>query len=407
MGLSRLLRGAFCAALLLSSSPAAGTVAAGDGEADATALRRRAGDSRPQPRQTPPAPPARFYTNPVFDYDFPDPTVIRASDGWYYAYATQGPVGDKVHNIQAARSRDLVNWERLPDVLPAKPNWASETQLFWAPDVHQRGRTFFMYYSGGLNPGLAEKFKRENNAAGSEEGVFCLGVATSPRPEGPFSDSGRPLKCGLSFVHIDPMAFDDPKTGRKYLYWGSGFQSIRAQELAADRLGFKPGSRPVELVRADKGVPFHTLIEGAWVTKRGDWYYLFYSGENCCHGPLQEIKYAAMVARSRSATGPFRTLGEVGGAADSTILRRGERWIAPGHNSVFTDDAGQHWIAYHAIDVKRPHLENEISGDRAVRRVMLIDRLVWRGGWPRVEGGGPSEGRVPAPVVRAAGGRGR
>ena len=30
---------------------------------------------------------AATYTNPVFDQDFPDPTVLRASDGYYYAYA--------------------------------------------------------------------------------------------------------------------------------------------------------------------------------------------------------------------------------------------------------------------------------------------------------------------------------
>lgn len=342
---------------------------------------------------------AAVFANPVFDHDFPDPTVIRASDGWFYAYATQGPVGSAVHNFQAARSRDLVRWERLPDALPAKPKWASETQLFWAPDVHQRGRTFFMYFSAGLNPGPAEQFRKEQGAAGSKEGVFCLGVATSPRPAGPFVDSGRPLKCGLSFVNIDPMAFDDPKTGKKLLYWGSGFQPIRVQELADDRLSFKAGSEATELVRADKSVPFQTLVEGAWVVERGGWYYLFYSGENCCHGPLQEIRYAAMVARSRSATGPFQTLAGATGARDSAILRRSAEWVAPGHNSVVRDDRGQDWIAYHAISVARPYLDAEIGGDRAVRRPMLIDRLEWRGGWPLVPGGRPSS-KARAPFVR-------
>ncbi len=337
------------------------------------------------------------FTNPVFDEDFPDPTVVRTPTGWFYAYATQGPVGGGVHNIQAARSRDLVRWERAPDAMPVKPPWASQTQLFWAPDVHLRGRTYFMYFSGGLNPDLADKLKRESAVPESKEGVFCLGVATSRAPGGPFRPSARPLKCGLSFVNIDPMAFDDPATGRKYLYWGSGFQPIRVQELAADRMSFKPGSRAVELVRADKSVPFQTLIEGAWVVLRGGWYYLFYSGENCCHGPLQEIKYAAMVARSRRPTGPFETLRDATGAADSTILKRSERWIAPGHNSTFTDDAGQEWIAYHAIDVRRPYLEKEMGGDRSVRRVMLIDRLEWRDGWPRVPGGKPSEAMQPSP----------
>jgi arabinan endo-1,5-alpha-L-arabinosidase len=343
---------------------------------------------------------ARDFTNPVFDFDFPDPTVIRASDGWAYAYATQGPVEGRMHNIQLARSRDLVTWERMPDALPSKPAWASQTQLFWAPDVHQRGRIFYMYFSAGLDPERAAAFKKSLNAESSTEGVFCLGVATSKTPGGPFADIGQPLKCGLSFVNIDPMAFDDPKTGRKYLYWGSGFQPIRVQELSRDRLSFKPGSEPKELVRADKNIPFQTLIEGAWVTMRGGFYYLFYSGENCCHGPLQEIKYALMVARSRSATGPFETLAEATDRKDSVILHRNEMWIAPGHNSIFTDDAGQDWTAYHAINVNKPYLAAEISGDRKVSRVMLIDRIIYRGGWPQVEAGTPSTVKRRAPELR-------
>ena len=349
---------------------------------------------------------ADFYTNPVFDSDFPDPTVVRASDGWFYAYATQGPVGDGVHNIQLARSRDLIGWERMPDALPTKPVWASTTQLFWAPDVHQRGRTFYMYFSGGLDPERAAQFKKEAGDPESKEGVFCLGVATSRKAAGPFAPRERPLKCGLSFVNIDPMAFDDPATGKKYLYWGSGFQPIRVQELSDDRLSFKEGSGAVELVRADKNVPFQTLVEGAWVTYRGGFYYLFYSGENCCHGPLQEIKYAALVARARKPVGPFETFADATKAKDSAVLRRNDVWIAPGHNSVFTDDDGQDWVAYHAIDVRRPYLSAEISGDRSVRRVMLIDRLEYRDGWPRVETGTPSKTKQRAPVVRARRGAG-
>src|SRR5215217_7700288 len=49
------------------------------------------------------------YTNPIFDFDFPDPSILQATDGWYYAYATQGITPEfKYENIQAARSRDLV-----------------------------------------------------------------------------------------------------------------------------------------------------------------------------------------------------------------------------------------------------------------------------------------------------------
>jgi beta-xylosidase len=39
------------------------------------------------PAASPPA--ARTYVNPILDADFPDPAVIEAPDGYYYAYYTQ------------------------------------------------------------------------------------------------------------------------------------------------------------------------------------------------------------------------------------------------------------------------------------------------------------------------------
>lgn len=357
-------------------------------------------NSRDRDRARPKRKPiARAYTNPVFDTDFPDPTVIFATDGWFYAYATQTILDGRSFNIQVARSRDLVNWTHLPDALPVKPAWANRTQQFWAPDAHQRGNKFYMYFSAVLNSDLAEQFKKENNAESSREEVFCLGVATSQAPAGPFTDSGKPLKCGLSFVNIDPMAFDDPKTGKKYLYWGSGFQPIKVQELSDDRLSFKPGSEPVDLIKPDKRIEYRTLVEGAWVIERNGYYYLFYSGDNCCQGPPQKIKYAIMVARSANATGPFEPLAAGAGRSDSVILKRNDRWLAPGHNSIVRDGAGQDWIIYHAISDRQPFQTGEVGGERNVRRVMLIDPLIYRDGWPQIKNATPSRAQQAAPIA--------
>src|SRR6478672_10468168 len=73
------------------------------------------------------------YVNPILDWDFPDPAVIHAPDGYYYAYATQTLRGENWVNIQVARSTDLIHWDHLGDALPDKPDWALETQDFWAP----------------------------------------------------------------------------------------------------------------------------------------------------------------------------------------------------------------------------------------------------------------------------------
>jgi arabinan endo-1,5-alpha-L-arabinosidase len=326
---------------------------------------------------TPDAAPAT-YANPVLDSDFPDPAVLRTADGYYYAYATQTERPGGMINLQVARSRDLVAWEHLGDALPVKPGWASRTQDFWAPDVVERGGTYYLYYSA-----------KPDAALDDPERGLCLAVATASRPEGPFTDIGRPLQCGPSFVNIDPMAFDDPATGRRLLYWGSGFGPIKVQELAEDRISFAPGSRPTDLVgvdATDEPTNYRRLVEGAWVILRDGYYYLFFSGDNCC-GP--NLHYAAMVARSRSATGPFEVLPERGGV----ILERRGTWSGPGHNSVVRDSAGTDWIVYHAVDLRRTRSRE--TAEINTRRIMLIDRLVWIDGWPRVAG--PSEGPQPAP----------
>src|SRR5438067_843371 len=63
-----------------------------------------------------------------------------------------------------------------------------------------------------------------------------------------------------------------------------------------------------------------------------------------------------------------------------------------------TDDRGQRWIVYHAIDRNRPFLDAPFGVNR---RPMLIDRLDWVRGWPVVRGGcGPSDSLQPGPVVR-------
>jgi arabinan endo-1,5-alpha-L-arabinosidase len=320
------------------------------------------------------------YVNPVLDADFPDPAVIQAPDGYYYAYATQTLRDGQWINIQVARSTNLVDWEDLGDALPQKPSWAQNTQDYWAPSVIYDGSTYFMYYSA----------TPDEHREGPDH---ALAIATSSSPAGPFVDMGRPLLFGSGFEYIDPMAFDDPVTGKRLLYWGSGFQPIRVQELAEDRISFAPGSTPVDLIwpNGKKG-GFPRLVEASWVIRHDDFYYLFYSGDNCC-GP--DAEYGVMVARSKSATGPFETLEQAKGVPHSLMLFKSERWLAPGHNSMVTDKAGEEWIVYHAIDVNRPRQrqEDEINS----RRILLIDKIEWKDGWPHV--GTPSDEPQRAPVT--------
>ena len=323
------------------------------------------------------------YVNPVFDDNFPDPTLLRASDGWYYAYGTQTKRAGVVINLQVARSRNLVAWEYLGEGLPQKPDWARASQKIWAPHVSEHGGRYYLYYS-----------TRPDGAS-----HYSLAVAVASAPAGPFVDSGRPLLAGPGFTCIDPMAYDDPATGRRLLYWGSGFGPIWGRELAADRLGFAPGSVAQAVVHPTPGHDphdYHRLVEAAWVHYHAGWYYLFFSGDNCC-GP--HAHYAVLVARARHATGPFETQAAATANPHATLLAANAHWHAPGHNCVITDAAGQDWLAYHAIDPRQPTFDAIDDSEGYSRRVLLLDRLTYADGWPVVAtGSGPSWQPQPAPV---------
>jgi arabinan endo-1,5-alpha-L-arabinosidase len=318
------------------------------------------------------------YTNPVIRWDFADPHVIKASDGFYYAYSTEHLTYERLAYIQVARSKDLVNWELLPDALPENPEWSDTTRDFWAPGVIQSDGRYYMYFSG----------------IHDERESMCLAVATSGSPAGPFDPEDEPLGCGEGFVNIDPMPFDDPKTGKRLLYWGSDGSPIMVQELAEDRVSFAPGSSPKEMIYPSGLQQYEHLVEGAFVLYRAPYYYLFYSGDNCCVAP---VNYAVMVARSRSAMGPFEKKADVTGEfGGSVILRQNDRWEGTGHNSVVRDEAGRDWIFYHAIDPD----DRYNPGTEAPKRPMLMDPIVYRSGWPEIGEPSPSTNARQGPLVR-------
>ncbi len=321
------------------------------------------------------------YLNPVLDTDFPDPAIIKVG-GTYWAYATQTFLANGLRiNIQSASSPDLVRWTYGADALPAKPAWSTVTWNFWAPHVTYAAEQnkYIMYYSADSSSDRNQQF-------------MCIGIATATVPQGPFTDIGRPLVCGPGFSHIDPMAYDDPVSSKHYLYWGSASQPIVVRELAADRISFAAGSSEIPLLQPS-GAPFEPLIEGPWLVKRPDFYYMFYSGNDCCSSP--NPPYAVLVARSPSPIGPFQKMRDALGTGSSAILTASDFFKGPGHNAIVTDGAGNDWIVYHAIDQTKPRL----SDDRSVRRPLLIDRIVYQAnGWPSVPTGQPSHSRMPLPT---------
>ena len=55
------------------------------------------------------------YMNPVYPSSMPDPTVIKAPDGFFYLYATED-----VKNTPILRSADLVTWNLIGTAFTAE-----------------------------------------------------------------------------------------------------------------------------------------------------------------------------------------------------------------------------------------------------------------------------------------------
>ena len=307
--------------------------------------------------------------NPVLNQNFPDPTVILAPDGKYYAYATNGSPNEKTNNIQVASSDDLFNWNYIGDALPQKASWANTTHNYWAPHVLYDSslKQYVMFYCA----------KSDDTTYG-----MCIGVAFSSSPTGPFVDKGTPLMKGKEFKVLDPMAMIDPKTKKRIMYWGSDFAPISVSELTDDWKEIKPGTNAIEVIPTNKEKEYSKLIEGAWVDYHDGKYYLYYSGDNCCG---DNANYAVMVARADDAFGPFTRLGETKADSSSVILAKNNTWFAPGHNSIVHDKNGNIFIVYHAIWKTEADASRAQKKNLYVRRVMCIEPVVYKNGWPVVE----------------------
>lgn len=317
-----------------------------------------------------------YYQNPIISIDFADPSVLSASDGQYYLYGTRSYQPGNTTKIQIARSDNLVNWQFLPDALTEKPQWAQKTIEFWAPHVIEDSGNFFLYFSTERDSGVG----------------MAIGVARSKTPYGPFHDSGSPLLSGKSFTVIDPMAFDDPMSGKKFLYWGSGHGPICVSELLQDRLRIRSTNAPLALLYPNSIYPFERLIEGAYVLYRNKYYYLFYSGDNC----WEKNSYATMIARSSSPTGPFIRRAEALNQADSVILHSNKVWDSPGQNSIIEDKKGNYWMVYHAVNQR--HRFN--PGTSIVKRVTLMDELHFDSNdWPILSTNSPSHTKINIPYT--------
>ena len=295
------------------------------------------------------------YNNPVINESLPDPTVIKADDGYFYLYATEN-----IRNVPIYRSENLVDWRRVGTAFTdrTRPQMVPRGNI-WAPDINLINGKYVMYYSKSTWGG---------------EWECGIGVATADRPSGPFTDVGKLFISSEIGVQnsIDPFYIEEDD-GSKYLFWGS-FRGIYGIQLSDDGLSIKPGAQKVQIAG--------TLTEGTYIYKHDGYYYLFGSAGTCCEG--LNSTYRVMVARSENLMGPY--VNKSGRPALENnfmlVMQKSNKVVGPGHNSeIVQDDAGQYWMLYHGFDAADP------DGGRKV----YLDQILWdKDGWPIVRNRVPS-----------------
>jgi arabinan endo-1,5-alpha-L-arabinosidase len=296
-----------------------------------------------------------LYHNPVSAQSLPDPTVIKAPDGYFYLYATED-----LRGVPICRSDNLTDWTVVGRAFTdaTRPDFESRGGI-WAPDINYIDGRYVMYYSMSVWGG---------------EWTCGIGAATADSPEGPFTDRGKLFRSNEIDVQnsIDPFYIEDG--GSRYLVWGS-FRGIYAIELTPGGLSVKEGAQKRQIAG--------TAFEGVYIHKRGGWYYMFASVGSCCEGV--NSTYRLVVGRSRSLFGPYldKTGRDMMENGYSVVVGRNSRFVGNGHCSeIVQDDAGDDWIFYHGVDTARPK-----------GRVLMLDRVRWDSDeWPSVEGGAPALG---------------
>jgi hypothetical protein len=214
-----------------------------------------------------------------------DPAAKVWNDGrvWIYASHDQDDATDysTMDGYHVFSSYDLVNWTDHGEILHSRDvSWGNpDGGWMFAPDAAFKDGTYYLYF-----PHLSSEWR------------WRIGVATSPVPEGPFTDMGHYIE---GTDHIDPACFVD-EDGQAYLLWGGGDVGTAVPKIARLK------ENMTELAEEPRTIEYgaNNFGEGGYLHKRNGIYYFSYT----CHSCWPHQAYYAM---GDSPYGPFEYKGEL------------------------------------------------------------------------------------------------
>ena len=299
------------------------------------------------------------HKQPILSGFHADPEVLYSNKTKkYYIYSTtDGTPGWGGHDFSVFSSENLMDWKdegKMLDVKGDQVKWA--TGNAWAPCIIEKkvGKAYkYFFYFSAHNP---QSNRKE------------IGVAVSDSPTGPFVDSGAPIitdadrpKEARGGQAIDVDVFQDPKTGKFYLYWGNGFMA--GAELNDDMLSVKKETI-THLTPKGGNLQSWAFREGAYVFYRKGTYYFMWSVDDT-GSPNYHVCYGT----AKSPLGPI-TIDE---NSYMVIKQKPEDQIyGTAHNSVLQIPGKDEWyIVYHRIN------KNFVHHEPGIHREVCIDRMTF------------------------------
>lgn len=387
-----------------------------------------------------------------------DPTVVKASDGYYYMYQTDASYGNehqkdirnsnKHGHFFCRRSKNLVDWEFVGATMVGLPSWV-KTKLnefrkgmgvaerpdtyfandldfgFWAPCVRKVNDHLYRMYYAITCPGTI------NGDGTWSERAFIGLMETSDPASNKWEDKGYVItnasdkglnfkvkadnwaNCYFKYNAIDPTYMITPE-GKHWLIYGSWHSGFAAVELDANTGKTKatlpnPWGTADDIAAYGKTIFTRTLnnrwqgSEAPEIVYHDGYYYLFVAYD------ALDVPYNTRVLRSKNVDGPYETMnGKITDAAkganeEPTVLTHpykfsaGSGWVGISHCAVFDDGAGNWYY------VSQQRMPANVAGIAASNAIMMggVRSIQWdSNGWPVVM---PERyGAVPQAAITAS-----